>query len=185
MTPILGIWASAQTAALQTSYESIASVSGTGSSGTITFSSIPSTYSHLQIRFIGRSSSAASSTIRVNFNSDTGSNYANHMLYTDGSAVYAAQNTSQTYMRFYGMASAGLPSGTMSAHIMDILDYSNTNKNKVYRTIGGFDGTNVSKEMGFFSGLWMNTAAITTIDLIAAAGNWTADSKFALYGIKG
>ena len=36
------------------SFESIATVSGTGSSGTITFSSIPATYKHLQIRYIGK-----------------------------------------------------------------------------------------------------------------------------------
>jgi len=57
------------------SYESIASASGTGSSGTITFSSIPSTYTHLQIRGIGRNS-YPSTQVNVRFNSDTGSNYA-------------------------------------------------------------------------------------------------------------
>lgn len=184
MAPILGILASANYPRVTNSYFSIASASGTGSSGTITFSSIPSTYTHLQIRFIGRSSSAASSTVRVNFNSDTGSNYANHMLYGEGSAAYAANNTSQTYMRFYGMAYSGLTASVMSAHIVDILDYANTNKNKVYRTLGGFDA-NGSGEQGLFSGLWMSTAAITSIDLIAGAGSWTTDSKFALYGIKG
>lgn len=186
--PILGSIASQNTKSFlfapSGAYDSIATVSGTGSSGTITFSSIPSTYTHLQIRIISRSSSAASSTVRVNFNSDTGSNYANHMLYGEGSAAYAAQNTNQTYMRFYGMAYSGLTASVMSAHLIDILDYANTNKNKVYRTLGGFDA-NSSGEQGLFSGLWMSTSAITTIDLIAGAGNWTTDSRFALYGIKG
>ncbi len=187
MTPMLGIMASAISGNLfapRGAYDSIATASGTGSSGTITFSSIPSTYTHLQIRFIGRSTSASSSTVKVNFNSDTGSNYANHMLYGEGSAVYAANNTSQTYMRFYGMAYSALTASVMSAHIVDILDYANTNKNKVYRTLGGFDA-NGSGEQGLFSGLWMSTTAITSIDLIAGAGSWSTDSRFALYGIKG
>ena len=82
------------------------------------------------------------------------------------------------------MAYSGLSASVMSAHLIDILDYANTNKNKVYRTLGGFDA-NSSGEQGLFSGLWMSTLAITTIDLIAGAGNWTTDSRFALYGIKG
>ena len=165
------------------SYESIASASGTGSSGTITFSSIPATYTHLQIRFIGRATTATS-TIRVQFNSDTGSNYANHMLYGEGSAVYAANNFTQTYMKFYGLANSGLSADIVSAHIVDVLDYTNTNKNKVYRTLGGFDA-NGSGEQGLFSGLWMSTSAITSIDLITNSGSWTSSSSFALYGIKG
>lgn len=164
------------------SYESIASATGTGSSGTITFSSIPSTYTHLQIRFIGRSSSAASSTIKMNFNSDTGSNYANHMLYCDGASPYAAQNVSQTFLRFYGMSYSGLTAGIMSSHVVDILDYANTNKYKTIRTLGGFDA-NGSGEQGLYSALWMSNTAITSIDLITGAGNWTTDSSFSLYGI--
>ena len=163
------------------SYESIASASGTGSSGTITFSSIPSTFTHLQIRGISRNS-YPSSQVNVRFNSDTGSNYANHMVYTEGSAIYAAQNATQTYMRFYGLAYSSLTASIMSSHVMDILDYTNTNKNKVYRTVGGYDA-NSSGEQGIFSGLWMSTAAVTSIDLIAVSGNWTTDTSFALYGI--
>jgi hypothetical protein len=64
------------------------------------------------------------------------------------------------------------------------LDYTNTNKNKVYRTLGGFDA-NGSGEQGLFSGLWMSTSAITSIDLITNSGSWTSSSSFALYGIKG
>lgn len=163
------------------SYESISSASGTGSSGTITFSSIPSTYTHLQIRGIGRNS-YPSTQVNVRFNSDTGSNYANHMLYGEGNLPYAAQNTNQAFFRFYGLSYSSLTSGIMSAHVMDILDYSNTNKYKTARTLGGFDA-NGSGEQGLFSGLWMSTAAVTSIDLIAASGNWTTDTRFALYGI--
>jgi hypothetical protein len=163
------------------SYESIASATGTGSSGTITFSSIPATYTHLQIRFLGRNS-YPSTQVNVRFNSDTGSNYANHMLYGEGNLPYAAQNTSQAFFRFYGLSYSSLTAGIMSAHVIDILDYANTNKYKTVRTLGGYDA-NGSGEQGFFSGLWMSTTAVTSIDLIAVSGNWTADSQFALYGI--
>lgn len=164
-------------------YDSIATASGTGSSGTITFSSIPSTYTHLQIRGISRNSYPSSQT-NVRFNSDTGSNYSNHMFYGEGNAAYAAQNASQTFFRFYGLSYSSLTAGIMSGHIIDILDYANTNKYKTARTLGGFDA-NGSGEQGLFSGLWMSTTAVTSIDLIATSGNWTTDTRFALYGIKG
>ncbi len=185
--PILGSLASQNTKSFlfapSGAYESIATASGTGSSGTITFSSIPSTYTHLQIRGISRNSYPSSQT-NVRFNSDTGSNYANHMLYGEGNATYAAQNVSQTYFRFYGLAYSSLTAGIMSGHIIDILEYGTTAKYKTIRTLGGYDA-NGSGEQGLFSGLWINSAAITSIDLIATSGNWTTDTRFALYGIKG
>ena len=164
-------------------YDSIATASGTGSSGTITFSSIPSTYTHLQVRVFGRNS-YPSTQFNTRFNSDTGSNYAWHTLYGDGANPYAAQQNAVTFMGTYGLAYSSLTAGIISGHIMDILDYKNTSKYKTTRTLGVFDA-NGSGEEGFFSGVWTNTAAITTIDLIAVSGNWTTDTRIALYGIKG
>jgi hypothetical protein len=106
------------------------------------------------------------------------------MLYGEGSAAYAAQNVSQTFFRFYGLAYSSLTAGIMSGYVIDILDYANTNKYKTTRTLGGFDA-NGSGEQGLFSGLWMSATAVTSIDLIATSGNWTTDTRFALYGIKG
>jgi hypothetical protein len=163
------------------SYESIASASGTGSSGTITFSSIPSTYTHLQIRAIGRNSYPATQ-FNTRFNSDTGANYAWHTFYGTGAATAGSGSASATLIGTYGLSYSSLTSGIMSSHTIDILDYANTSKYTTTKTLGGYDA-NGSGEFGFFSGLWMNTAAVTSIDLIAASGNWTTDTRFALYGI--
>ena len=74
-----------------TSFESIASASGTGSSGTITFSSIPSTYKSLQIRIFAQSNAGtAARSLYIQTNNDTGSNYVRHDLTGDGSAVEAS-----------------------------------------------------------------------------------------------
>jgi hypothetical protein len=164
-------------------YDSIATASGTGSSGTITFSSIPSTYTHLQIRAIGRNSYPATQ-FNTRFNSDTGANYAWHTFYGTGAATAASGSASATFIGTYGLAYSSLTAGIMSGYVIDILDYANTNKYKTTRTLGGFDA-NGSGEQGLFSGLWMSTTAVTSIDLIAASGNWTTDTRFALYGIKG
>ena len=72
-----------------------------------------------------------------------------------------------------------------SAHIIDILDYTNTNKYKTVRNLGGFD-TN-SAQYGYISlgsVSWRNTNAITSISFTLDGNNFTQYTQFALYGIK-
>ena len=163
----------------------IARANGDGSSGTITFSSIPSTYQHLQIRWIGRSDSASNDVgIDLRFNSDTGSNYARHWLNGDGSTVSASGAASQSLVNVGRAAGANQTSGIISSGIIDIHDYTSTTKNKTIRSFAGQD-FNGSGTIRLNSGLWMNTNAVTSISLIANAGNWTTASTFALYGMVG
>lgn len=168
------------------SYESIATATGTGSSGTITFSSIPSTFKHLEIRAITRNSNTGTvHTIR--FNADSGTNYVQHSLIGDGTSVTAAGTTGLTGINVGHIATSSMSANIIGAEITSILDYGSTSKNKTVRNLSGVDdnsGTTTST-LGIRSGLWLNTAAITQIDLIASgSGNWTTATTFALYGIK-
>lgn len=178
--PILGILASSYPA-VSTSYESIATVTvGSGGSSSITFSSIPQTYTHLQIRGIARRSSINDNTI-VRFNSDNGTNYATHYLLGSGSSASAGAESSVTRI-YVDVLTASASS--YAASVLDILDYGNTNKYKTTRSLAGID-LNGSGTMFFSSGLWMNTNAISTIVLSLATGNsFEQYSQFALYGIK-
>ena len=163
-----------------TSFESIATATGTGSSGTITFSSIPSTYQHLQIRY-NVLNSAGSGFLRFQINSDTGTNYARHRIDADGSAVAAAGIGSDTY----GWASLSTLNTTSPyVGILDFLDYKSTTKNKTVRGFWGTDA-NGSGLLGLSSTLWLNTNAITSISIFYTANNFTTSSTIALYGIKG
>jgi hypothetical protein len=164
----------------QGDYESIATVTvGSGGSASISFTSIPSTYQHLQIRAIGKGATAGGRQILFQLNGDTGSNYNSHHIYGDGaSAVAQAKGTGTNGWVTYW------DSSQFGAAVMDILDYANTNKNKTTRTLGGYDA-NGSGFALLRSGLWMNTAAITSILLFTDSGNFTQHSSFALYGIKG
>ena len=180
MSPILGIYASQISGHLWApsgAYDSIATAVGTGSSGTITFSSIPSTYTHLQIRLIANT--GASANINVRYNSDTGSNYAYHQLVGDGSSASAAAVSSSTVQ--YGGYSTSSDYGVA---VIDILDYANTNKYKTLRSLHGSDANGAGLVL-LRSGLWQNTNAINTINLISTSGNFTTGSSFALYGIRG
>ena len=176
MTPILGIMASAISGNLS-SYESIASVNGTGASNTITFSSIPATYKHLQIR--GILVGTASDTVSVSYNSDTtATNYYYHRLQGTGSAANAAAGNIR---RLFDSAGSG---SNYLAFVVDILDYANTNKYKTTRSLSGYDA-NGSGVIDLESNLWSNTAAISTIAFNLTGGVYfSTASSFALYGIK-
>jgi hypothetical protein len=93
MSPILGIVASQNYVRTPpSSFESIATATGTGSSATITFSSIPSTYQHLQIRGIARATSGGETEpidLRLYFNGLTTGIYSSHALYGNGSSAAA------------------------------------------------------------------------------------------------
>ena len=171
------------------SYESIATVDvGSGGTGTITFSSIPSTFRHLQIRALSHSSSGAQPAMIMRLNSDSSANYAWHGLEGSGSGTpYAYSSGSlNTGAYIYSVAGTSFNASAFSAHVIDILDYTSTSKNKTIRSLGGNDN-NGNGYISFNSGLYLATpAAVTTITLtIDGGGNFAQYSSFALYGIKG
>jgi hypothetical protein len=166
------------------SFESIATQVGTGSSATLTFSSIPSTYKHLQIRLIANDGS--NNYVALRFNGDTGANYAQHLLIGDGANVLASANTLRSSAQFVGQAVA--TTSMVGASIIDIHDYGSTTKNKTIRTFHGWDTNNSGADGGIVrltSALWLNTAAVTSITLLNLGANFSTTSVFSLYGIKG
>lgn len=186
LNSLVGIIASSGGAAAGGAYESIASATGTGSSGTITFSSIPSTYVSLQIRFIGRVTNAdTADNLFLRFNSDSGSNYAWHYLEGDGGTATASGAVTQTRILSGRVSAANATAGIVGAGVIDIHNYASTTQNKTVRVFTGLD-RNGSGNVRMDSGLWINTSAVTSIQLTNGSGtNFTTDSVFALYGIKG
>ena len=164
-----------------TSFESIATATGTGSSGTITFSNIPQTYQHLQIRYTLRMG-AAGDNVAMRFNSDSGANYTRHYLYGTGATATAGSSTGTTSIgvgSFYNGADTTQP----NVGIIDIHGYSSTTANKTVRVLSGID-MNGSGDIDLISGLWINTAAVSTISLSVAGNTFSTASTFALYGIR-
>ena len=188
--PILGIIASSITGNLVTnSYESIATTTvGAGGSSTITFSSIPSTYKHLQLRYLCRSNRSGSSQdfVKVQFNSDTATNYSYHSLSGDGTAASAGDGAnSDTLAQFY-MAGATTAASTFAGGVIDVLEYKNTNIYKTVRILNGMDINAGTGRIQLWSGNWRNTNAVSTITLTSLnAASFVQYSSFALYGIKG
>lgn len=186
--PILGVIDSAKTGNLwpANSYYQIATTTvGAGGASDITFSSIPATYTHLQIRGIGRTARAnVEDGLYFRFNGTT-TGYNDHQLYGSGSVIQAFGNTgSDTEMETYVMPGNNAASGIFGVAIIDILDYANTNKFKTLRQLGGFDNNSTNGRISVNSGLWRNTNAITSVTLIGGNSTWVQYTQFDLYGIK-
>jgi hypothetical protein len=181
-------------AAATNSYESIATVSvGSGGASDITFSSIPSTFKHLQIRGIARSDVANSDieSLAIRLNSDSGSNYAYHLLQGNGATASAAGASSVAAGIVGAEPGNSHTSGIFGGYVIDILDYANTSKTKTIRSLGGVDTNNNGTEKGqvrLSSTLWNSTTAVNQITLKNGGTfvrGFVQYSSFALYGIKG
>ena len=153
-------------------YTPIATTTGTGSSGTINFTSIPSTYTDLILIWNYQNSSNPYS-IFLTFNNDTGTNYSGTYVDTNGPRSYRATN--QTGIECGYSTSSGF---VFWQEKIQIMNYSNT---VTYKTALGTEdqsGTTVSR----WASLWRSTAAINTVT-ITASTNFVAGSTFTLYGI--
>lgn len=156
-----------------------------GGTATITFSSIPQTYTHLQIRCIARATESAPDSVGyTNFNNDTGANYVFHSTNGTGTTVTGSSSTSQSRIMNLRTSGGTSAAGNFGVAVMDILDYKNTNKYKTVRTWSGHDENGVNSYLWFSSGLWISTSAITSISLTTDP-TFAQYSSFALYGIKG
>jgi hypothetical protein len=169
------------------SYESISTTTLSTSTATITFSSIPATYTHLQLRGIARTdrSDGNQDALKIRYNSDTGNNYAIHYLLGNGSSASSAGSSSVSGVFADGITNTASAANCFGAFVIDILDYTNTNKYKVNRALSGREDATAGA-LWFESGLWVNTNAISSITIIPNTGpNFVQYSQFALYGIKG
>lgn len=167
-------------------FDSIATVTLTGTQSTITFSSIPSTYTHLQLRYAGLSNNMGTQFMRINGDTNT-NNYRTHYLVgVNGASV------SGGYLDGRGAILGGGFGGQFSTSypmvgVVDFLDYTNTAKYKVVRGIHGTDANNTGYggEAEIVSGIWSSGSAISQLEFYLDGGmNFTANTKYALYGIK-
>jgi hypothetical protein len=165
-------------AAVATDYESIATANPSGAS-TFDFTSIPSGYSHLQIRYSTAASSGGTG-IRIRFNGNSSANYQLHFVGGDGSTASAGVGGGAELSGSIGLTVA--TTSITSVGVVDILDYTSTNKNKTVRSLFGYDA-NGSGFVRLISSLFFATpAAVTSITIFPSSGTLTG--TFALYGIK-
>ena len=159
---------------MASTYTPIATTTASGSASTITFSSIPSTYTDLVIVLNGNATTGSTGSIALQFNSDTGSNYSYTRLLGDGSAASSARgsSTTATYIGDTGTDRA--------VFIVSLNNYANTT---TYKT--SISRSNSQNYVSSYVGLWRSTSAISTVTLTAPVGaNWSSTTTATLYGIK-
>jgi hypothetical protein len=150
----------------------------------VTFSSIPQTYTHLQLRFSARATTAAAVEYIAFLASGT-STYSSHTLYGNGTTTTSTNGTAA-----FGASMGLIPAATALTNnfgscIIDIYDYTSTSKLKVFRSISGYDN-NGSGTVYLASG--MDATSGTSLNALSSfsifnGGNFLVGSNFDLYGI--
>ena len=168
---------SATIADLVNGYDALADVTIGTAVSSVTFSGIPTGYQTLELRSMARSTGNGDALVTLNGTSAA----RRHVLYGSGSGSGDAGSAADGYVLTTTGSTA--VAGNFGPNILQIIDYADTNKTKVIRSLGGNDN-NGSGNVVFTSGLWTTTDALTSITLTAATGNWAVYTHFALYGIK-
>lgn len=161
------------------------------STSSISFTNLGSysAYKHLQLRgVIQTQRSGSTSDVGVlRFNGDTGTNYTWHWLDGNGTSVVSEGFATRAYARIDEVATNATASTAFTPIIIDILDFSNTSKNKTVRMFFGHPTTpGGSRVIQLASSVWMSTSAITSLslDFTLSVNNYSAGSRLSLYGIK-
>jgi hypothetical protein len=164
---------------MPTTYDPIATNTLSSPATTLTFSSIPQTYTDLIL--VCNLGQVAAANVALQFNGDTGANYDSTIGYglgTTGIASGAYTNLNGAY----GLNGAGqLPNSIIASGWINIFSYSST---AVYKSMLSRYANNDLPEITNFTSTWRNTAAITSMTVYSYSGNYLAGSSFTLYGIK-
>jgi hypothetical protein len=160
---------------MASTYEKIATNTLSSTTSSITFSSIPQTYTDLVI--VNRAINTTQQSERLQFNSDTGNNYSVTYLLGTGSSAISGRGTSTNYIDL------NYTDTTPATGIAHINNYSNSTTNKTVLT--RWNGTGSSDPyVAAYVGVWRNTAAINSITIFVSASTMAVGSTFTLYGIK-
>jgi hypothetical protein len=163
-------------------FDSLGTVVLAADAANVTFSNIPQTYTHLQVRLTARGTFASAGlSVLLGLSGNTELSGFRHHIYGNGSSA-SGYGATGAYGIIGGTPGSTVTSTVWGASIIDVLDYTNTNKTKTLRAISGWDA-NGSGEVVFASSYTPLTTAITSIKLVTD-GNWASGSQITLYGIK-
>ncbi len=163
-------------------YEPIATQTLSSAATGITFTSIPATYTDLRIVMTPKVVSGwDNSPLRIQFNSDSGTNYSRTRIFGNGSSVSSQIQTNNNYL---DMSIGGRMVANPTFFSFDIFSYAGSTFKTTLATINDGDLTGTGYE-GQVVGLWRSTNAITSIYLYSYVANILAIGTTAtLYGIK-
>jgi hypothetical protein len=162
---------------MPSTYTPIATQTLGSAAATVTFSSIPGSYTDL-VLIITPQSSSGTASVDIQLNGDTGTNYSLTYLYGTGSSAASGRDSNTAIA---GGGSAVATANIFLTNTVQIQNYSNTTTYKSLLMRANNTDGNVLTAVS----TWRNTSAITSISLkLATAVNFTTGSTFTLYGIK-
>jgi len=171
---------------MPSTYTLISSNVLSSSAASVTFSSIPATFTDLVLRISSRSDNTiAASTIRLRFNGSSSASYSETLLSGSGSAAVSARSSSATYMfnaGYFVDDANGATANTFGTTEIYIPSYT-VAQNKPLSGITAQEDNATAARITAEAGLWSNTAAITSIEIFSNY-NFLSTSSFYLYGIK-
>jgi hypothetical protein len=164
---------------MPSTYTPIATTTLGSNQTSYTFNSIPATYTDLVLIVVGKMVSSAYDTA-LRFNGDSGTNYSRMVLTGTGSSPAGAGRSNSTNIMY--IDANGVKDTTFNTNdIINIMNYSNTTTYKTVLSRSNNAATGVDVNVG----MWRNTAAITSVEVLAmSSGTWATGSTFTLYGIK-
>jgi hypothetical protein len=167
---------------MPSTYTPIATQALSSAAASVTFSSIPNTYTDLVFILNVRTVSAVTGVqFFCRLNGDGASNYSWTNVAGNGSSAYSERLTNDAYCRLGTVAGSLSASGIFSPNIINLQNYSNTTTNKTILT----RGNTTSAEVAASVSLWRSTSAISSVVFyVAGLANWDTGSTFTLYGIK-
>lgn len=162
-------------------YTPIASQTLSSNQATVTFSSIPSTYTDLVLIVTGYTNHTDNGARGyIQFNTDTGSNtnYSDAYWGSTNATRLTSRDTNQAFIA-YGVM--GNTSTYPAMAIVNIQQYKNTSG---FGTVLAWNGRYSDSNYGnrLTGGVWRNTAVIDTITL-KCDGSYVTGTSFELYGI--
>lgn len=160
---------------MATTYEKIATTTLGSAAATVTFSSITGAYTDLVLVYNGTNSDS-NAGMRLQVNSDTGSNYSDTQLNGYSSGTNSSRSSNAT--------AADISFGTtvQTSSIANFMNYSNTTTYKTVLVRTGVAGASSAVRANVI--LWRNTAAINAISIFRESGQTiSTGSTFTLYGI--
>lgn len=158
-------------------YIAIASTTLTTTASSVTFSSIPSTYTDL-VLVCNLGSTTALQAIIMRANGDTGSNYQYMMMRGNGSTTSVERQSSQTQVRIAVAVDTSTGAGDENI-ITHIMKYANTSTFKPF--IGRANQAGTATELN--TSVWRSTSAINQLDIGLTGSTFVSGSTFNLYGI--
>jgi hypothetical protein len=167
-------------------YTLIASNVLSAATSSVTFSSIPQTYTDLIVKHSARTSGASDISTYLQFNGDTGSNYAYRTGYSDYAAgtPYGVANASGLTSAFAGMHSWDTQTAnTFGASEIQICNYTSS-ASKQYLAWGVAETNGSATYQSLNLNTWSGTSAINSVRIFAtpSSGNFVVGSTFYIYG---